>query len=248
MFTAESSPHLSLSSLFPLPYAVCDQSRPLASSASLMGLQSCPATWPAMRSWSSGGCWMAPTWKPRGLASRMLGRRFNWTKLSLGSLCVKFWRGTVSQGPGPLLCLAAMVSNSISRKSFFWSLAAANWGVVGVLKISNSSVLWHLPSRWQLFQSYQILPLESDPLISFSLLCLGLTEPTTADEISLLRRSFYPALQQGWISICLFSYFLVMEICTLLCTDTLCCFRNTGCFLLWCASMTQMPSSFCTSP
>lgn len=177
MFTAESSPNLSLSSLFPLPYAVCDQSRPLASSASLMGLQSCPATWPATRSWSFGGCWMAPTWKPRGLASRMLGRRFNWTKLSLGSLCVKFWRGTVSQGPGPLLCLAAMVSNSISRKIFL--LVSCSSKLRGCWCPQNFKLFCPLASP---FQSYQILPLESDPLISFSLLCLGPTEPTTTDK------------------------------------------------------------------
>lgn len=120
MFTAESSPHLSLSSLSLLPRAVCAQSQPLVSSASLMGLQSCPATWPPTRAWSFGGCWMAPTWKLRGPALRMLGRRFTWTKPSLGSLCVKFWRGTVPRGPGPLHCLAAMVSNGISRKSSFW--------------------------------------------------------------------------------------------------------------------------------
>lgn len=139
MFTAESTPHVSFSSLFPLPCAVCDQSRPLVSSASLMGLESCPATWPAARAPPFTGCWMALRWPPLRLALRMVGRRFAWTKPCLGNLYVRFTTGTVSQGPGLLCCLAVMVSNGVSRKSPF---------VVAVCIIPNSSVLWQLPSRF----------------------------------------------------------------------------------------------------
>lgn len=50
----------------------------------------------------------------------------------------------MSQGPGPLCCLAATVSNGISRKIFLVSCTSE---LRGCFKISDSSVLWHLPSK-----------------------------------------------------------------------------------------------------